>query len=79
MTILAKITNTIIFHTGSLMGFFFRENYLRKAAKGRKNSEKLLLNIVRKDKDIEYGKKFGFSQIHSVDDFEVLLCIFSTH
>ena len=34
-----------------------------------KAQEKLLNKIIRKNKNCELGKKFGFADIHSIDDF----------
>ncbi len=70
MGLIGSITNTIIFHSGSLLGFFFREDYLKKAKNGKKVSEKFLLKIIRKNMNTEYGKINGFSQIRSIDDFQ---------
>ena len=69
MSLLGSLFNTVVFHFGSLLGFFFRRDYLNKARRGKELSEKLLLKIIRKNKDTEYGKKYGFSQINSIDDF----------
>ena len=35
----------------------------------RKANEELLLKIVRENQDTEYGKKYGFKDIHSIDDY----------
>lgn len=33
-------------------------------------NEELLMKILQDSKDTEYGKKYGFSEIHSVEDFQ---------
>ena len=35
-----------------------------------KENEKLLFHILEKNKDTEYGKKYGFAQIHSIEDYQ---------
>lgn len=69
MNILAKTVNSILFHTGSFLGSFFSKDYLNKARNGKRNSEKTLLKIVRKNRNTVYGKKYGFSEITSIEDF----------
>ena len=69
MRLLSSIINTIIFRSGSLLGLIFRKELIRKARKGKALSEKMLLKIIRKNKNTEYGKKYGFSDIHSIEDF----------
>ena len=69
MRLLSSIINAIIFRSGSLLGLIFRKELIRKARKGKALSEKMLLKIIRKNKNTEYGKKYGFSDIHSIEDF----------
>lgn len=33
-------------------------------------SEKLLMHLLDKNKDTEYGRKYGFSEIHSIEDYK---------
>ena len=35
-----------------------------------KENEKLLFHILEKNKDTEYGKKYGFAQIHSIEEYQ---------
>ena len=69
MNLFGSFINTILFHSGSLLGSIFLNDYLRKARNGKKTSKKILQKIIRKNKDTEYGRKYGFSQIKSIDDF----------
>ena len=63
MNILSSLINYIVFHSGSLLGSVFLSDYLKKARNGKKTSEKILQKIIRKNKDTEYGRKYGFSKI----------------
>lgn len=69
MNILSSLINYIVFHSGSLLGSVFLNDYLKKARNGKKTSEKILQKIIRKNKDTEYGRKYGFSKIKTIDDF----------
>ena len=35
--------------------------------------EKLLMSILEKNKNTEYGKKVGFDKVHSVEDFQKMI------
>lgn len=41
----------------------------RMAEDPMKENEKLLLSILEKNKDTEYGKKYGFADIHSIEEY----------
>lgn len=41
----------------------------RMAEDPRKENERLLLHILEKNKDTEYGKKYGFAEIHSIEEY----------
>ncbi len=69
MKFIGSIINTIIFTSGSLLGLIFRKGLIRKARNGKARSEKRLMKIIRKNRKTEYGKKYGFSDIHSIDDY----------
>ena len=42
----------------------------QRAEEPIKENEKLLFHILEKNKDTEYGKKYGFAQIHSIEDYQ---------
>ena len=50
-----------------------REKALKDIGKSsldpRKASEELLLKILKENKDTEYGKKYGFKDIHSIEEY----------
>ena len=41
----------------------------------RKVQEELLLSILEENKDTEYGRKYGFSEIHSIEEYQKRLPI----
>lgn len=42
---------------------------LKNAKNARAVNDKVLMEILRANKDCEYGKKYGFADIHSVEEF----------
>ena len=66
----SSLVNSILFHTGSMLGSAFRSNYISKARNGKRTSEKTLLRILKASKNTVYGKKHDFSNIHSIADFQ---------
>ena len=70
MKILASLYNSFLFHAGSLLGSIFRHDYINKARNGKKTSEKTLLKIINSSKNTVYGKKYNFSDIHSIEDYQ---------
>ena len=51
---------------------------MRNCARANDLSRELLMQIVRDNKDTEYGKRYHFDQIHSIDDYKRLVP-FSTY
>lgn len=43
---------------------------LKNAEKARQVNDRLLLDIIRENRSCEYGKKYGFADIRSVEDFK---------
>ena len=70
MKIISAYLNTFIFHVGGLLGRHFCKDYFYKAKNGKKVSEQTLLKIVNNNKNTEYGKKYGFSQIKTIQDYQ---------
>ena len=70
MNVLSKAANAVLLHAGSALGACFRVDYKNKAHHGRRFSEKALMKIVKANRDTEYGKKYGFADIHSVEDYQ---------
>ena len=70
MKTISACLNTLIFHIGGLLGSHFCKDYFSKARSGKKVSEQTLLKIINKNKNTEYGKKYGFSQIRTIEDYQ---------
>ena len=61
--------NAFLLHGGSLFGRLFRRRLFRQAKNGKSFSEKKLLRLLKKSRNTEYGKKYGFREIKNVDDY----------
>ena len=61
--------NAFLLHGGSLLGRLFRRRLFRQAKNGKSFSEKKLLRLLKKSRNTEYGKKYGFREIKNVDDY----------
>ena len=70
MNLLGKAVNAVSFWGGAALGAIFRADYLAKAHKGARVSEKSLDRILRCSRNTEYGKRYGFSSIKSVEDYQ---------
>lgn len=54
----------------TIKGRFDVHTMLRNAKNARKINDKLLLNILKENRTCELGKKYGFADIHSVEEFK---------
>ena len=70
MNLFSAAAHALLLHGGSLLGAAFIADYRTKARKGRRVTEKRLLHILRVSRNTEYGKKYGFAEIKSVEDFQ---------
>lgn len=70
MNIFTAIANTVLFHGASILGALFRKDYLDHAPKGEQSSKKLLLGLLRESRNTEFGRKHGFSEIRTVEDYQ---------
>ena len=43
----------------------------------RKANKELLLKILKENKDTEYGKKYGFKDIHSIEEYRQKVPLFN--
>lgn len=68
-TILTKM----IIDAVRLKGTFDVNDLMNNCKNARKVSEDLLMSILRDNKDTEYGKKYHFDQIHSVEDYKKMV------
>ena len=46
------------------------ERKLTPAGQGNLQQIKLLLRILEQNKDTEYGRKYGFADIHSIEEYQ---------
>lgn len=70
MNLLGKAVNAVCFWGGAALGELVRADYLAKARRGVSISEKALKSMLHRSRDTEYGKRYGFSSIGSVEDFQ---------
>ena len=64
------MANAVLLHGGSILGAAFRMDYMVKSHHGKRVSEKALMKVVKANRNTEYGKKYGFSEIGSVEDYQ---------
>ena len=70
MNVFQTIAHFILLHAGSGLGSLFRKGYASGARHGAARSEKWLMRTLRASRNTEYGKKYGFADIRSVEDFQ---------
>ena len=70
MHLLDKILNFTVLNMVSIYGGMCQRKQFRDSRKIDKLSEKLLLNHVKKNRNTEYGKKYGFADIHTIKDYQ---------
>ncbi len=69
MNIFSAAANWFLLHGGSLLGAIFKYDYKRRARNGRRCSARKLRAIVRAGRNSEYGRKYGFSEVKSLEDY----------
>ena len=65
-----RLINAFLLHGGSLLGIYFRHDWLKKAHRSRTASERKLLRQLRRNAGTEYGKIHHFDSIRSVRDYQ---------
>lgn len=65
-----KILNFLVFRISSTYGKIEKQKYYKKSQKADKISEKLLLKMIKKNKNTEFGKKYNFKEIKSIKDYQ---------
>ena len=70
MNFIEKITNFIIMRTAALYGGIQIKKYYSKAENADKVSEKLLMKLLKKNKNTELGKKYNFADIKNAEDYQ---------
>ena len=69
----ANIITWAIIRILTLKGRKSVREILANCARANDLSRELLMQIVRDNKDTEYGKKYHFDQIHSIEDYKRLV------
>ena len=70
MELFYKIIRYFILNGASILGKYNYNAYVKKSKKANEISEKLLLNIIKRNKDTEYGRKNGFQNINSIEEYQ---------
>ena len=70
MNVCAKLANAFLLYGGSVLGEIFRSDWKRKFRKSRKYNEKKVLRLLWKNRNTEYGKKYNFSSIKSIKEYQ---------
>ena len=71
--------------TKVIVGAMIKKGYLdirsmhRNAANARARNEKLLFSILNRNKDTEYGRKYRFGEIRSIDDYRRMVPVTDYH
>ena len=65
MKLIQKLIDTIFVHLGKKA----LKDIEQSSLDPRKANEELLLKILKENEDTEYGKKYGFKDIHSIEEY----------
>ena len=65
MKLIQKLIDTIFVHLGKKA----LKDIEQSSLDPRKANEELLLQILKENEDTEYGKKYGFKDIHSIEEY----------
>ena len=70
MNWLEKVKNFIVIRAVAIYGGCHIKKYFSQSKKADKFSEKMLLKLLKKNKNTEFGKKYGFADIKSVKEYQ---------
>ena len=70
MNIVEKIKNFIFIRAVAVYGGLHLKKYLSQSKRADKVSEKMLLKLVKKNKDTVFGKKYDFANIHTIEEYQ---------
>lgn len=70
MNIFEKVANFVITRVISVYGGIARKRYLTQSSDVDKISEKLLMNLLQKNRNTEIGKKYDFANIKSIKEYQ---------
>ena len=68
-----KIMNYIVLNTQKKRGKKAIAQLDKNCETAKKTSEELLLQLLKDNKDTEYGKKYHFQDIHSIEDYKKMV------
>lgn len=67
---LEKLIQSTLVSALTIKGRFDVHTMLKNAKNARKINDKLLLKILKENRNCEFGRKLGFADIHSVEEFK---------
>ena len=73
MQLAEKMLNYTVIRAVSAYGGVCKKRMLRNSGHISRNDEKLLMKIVRKNRNTVFGKQHGFDRIHSVREYQDLV------
>ena len=70
MNVVEKIKNFIFIRAVAIYGENHIKKYLSQSKKADKVSEKMLLKLMKKNRNTEFGKKYDFANINSIEEYQ---------
>ncbi len=70
MRFMEKLLNYTVIKCVSAYGNICRKKQIKDSRNVDKISERLLLDLIRKNKNTEFGRKYDFKNIHSIEDYQ---------
>lgn len=67
---IASLGNALVVHAASGIGSIMRRRYIAEGKSSLKHSTRLLLKLVKQNKDTEFGRAHDFASITSVKDYQ---------
>ena len=61
--------NAVTMNAAYVLGTVFRHELESKSRRGQETGERLLKKVLRENRNSEFGRKHGFADIHSVEEF----------
>ena len=71
MKTIYRITRYIILNVAAILGKYNFKTYIKNSKDAQKRNKKLILNIIKKNKNTEYGKKYDFKNIKTIEDYQI--------
>ena len=67
---LERLENFIILHAMMAYGKISYKKYINKSKKANEINKKLLLKLIKKNRNTEFGKKYDFGSIKTITDYQ---------